>query len=113
MRPEANSGALLQLMPPAGTLPGTRFGPLITIHAFCASSGPPPATVTDVIVPGTGLLVSENIAAAVTPAAETLSSNAPGAPLAVKTGAVAMPTLFVMAFAETAPPAKVPPAPVA
>ena len=51
IRPEANSGALLQITPAAGVLLGTRFGPCICTHAFGAINGASePAVLMEVIV---------------------------------------------------------------
>ena len=47
--PEANDGAVLQIMPAAGVVAGTRFAPLITIKVFCAMLGPPLAVPTEVM----------------------------------------------------------------
>ena len=65
MRPEANSGALLQVRPLAGTLLGTKFEPWITIQAFCAISPPPLATVTDVMMPKGGPALTVKLPASV------------------------------------------------
>jgi len=47
--PEAKEGAVLQIVPLAGVLAGTRSVPLITIKVFWAITGPALAVVTDVI----------------------------------------------------------------
>src|SRR5437588_10718724 len=50
IRPEANSGAELQVIPLGPTLLGARLVPLISIQVFGAMSGEPPTVLTDVIV---------------------------------------------------------------
>src|ERR1700722_9533811 len=49
IRPDANSGALLQYTPPGGVLAGVRFVPVICSHVFCAIYGEPKAVLTDVM----------------------------------------------------------------
>src|SRR4051812_23126621 len=49
--PTLNSGAVLHTTP-SPTLAGARFVPLISIQAFCDTSGLPPAVFTDVITTG-------------------------------------------------------------
>ena len=51
IRPEANSGALLQKTPAAGVLAGTRFGPCISTQVFGAMKGASePEAFTEVMV---------------------------------------------------------------
>lgn len=50
MRPEANSGASLQITPLGGVVAGTRLLPLIAMNVFWAISGPPEAVLTPVMM---------------------------------------------------------------
>src|ERR1035437_2998733 len=49
MRPEANSGALLQSCPAAGVEVGTRFVPLTATQVFCEMSVPAYTVTTELI----------------------------------------------------------------
>ena len=58
MRPDAKSGALLQVNPLAPRLEGARLTPLITIQAFCTSSVKPPSMSTVMMATALGLAIS-------------------------------------------------------
>src|ERR1035438_3548386 len=57
MRPDAKSGALLQVSPLAPRFEGARLTPLITIQAFCVSSVKPPSMSTVTMAGALGLAI--------------------------------------------------------
>src|ERR1019366_1897716 len=58
MRPDAKSGAVLQVNLLGPRLEGARLTPLITIQAFCASSVKPPSMSTVMMATALGLAIS-------------------------------------------------------
>src|SRR5437868_14613533 len=55
MSPAANDGAVSQITPSGGVVGDTRLAPRISIHVFCAISGPPPAVFTEATAVTSGM----------------------------------------------------------